>query len=438
LKTLKELRAERAETVSDLSALLDKVEAEKREMTDEEEKAWSGMEEREAELNEEIEKAEKREARRADLDKKIDELQKSAEPEARAFNPNVIQMEKRDIDTDKEFRGIGEMLHSIRFKPNDKRLGALYDSREQSMTDGVKGGFMVPQQFMNTLMSISPDAAILRSRSRVIPAGSPPDAAITIPVLDQTSSSNVYGGVVVDWIEEGATKPETDLDLQEIELKPKEVAGHIVTTDKLLRNWQAADSLLGAQLMAAKTGAEEYAIYTGSGVGQPLGVLNSPARINYTRAGANAIAYADVVGMLARLLRRGGTPVWVCNQTVIPQLANIVDANNNNIFVFDVAAGLPASLLGYPIVFNERVASLGSTGDLSLLDMSYYLIKDGSGPFIASSEHVHFTRNKTVIKMFWNVDGQPWLREPLQLEAGSSTLNNSASTDTVSPFIVLN
>lgn len=352
--------------------------------------------------------------------------------------PAVHTEERGDVNTDKEFSCLGEMIHAVRFNTRDKRLNALYDQRQQSMEDGVKGGFMVPRQFMEDLMSVTPDTSVLRERSMVIPAGSPPDAAITIPVLDQTAGSNVYGGVQVDWLEEGGTKPETDFDLREIELKPKEVAGWIGTTDKLLRNWAAANTVIGQQLMAAKTGVEEHAFYTGSGAGQPLGILNANARINITRAGANAIAYADVVNMLARMIRRGGSPVWLCNQTVIPQLANIVDANNNNIFVFDAAAGMPASLLGYPIVFNERVNSLGTAGDLCLVDMSYYLIKDGSGPFIASSEHVHFTSNRTVIKMFWNVDAQPWLSEPIRLEAGSARRNQTSSTNTVSPFIVLN
>ena len=59
-----------------------------------------------------------------------------------------------------------------------------------------------------------------------------------------------------------------------------------------------------------------------------------------------------------------------------------------------------------------------------------YLIKDGSGPFVSASEHVYFTSNKTVIKIFTNVDGKSWLNEPIPLEG--STAN------TVSPFVVLN
>jgi HK97 family phage major capsid protein len=84
-------------------------------------------------------------------------------------------------------------------------------------------------------------------------------------------------------------------------------------------------------------------------------------------------------------------------------------------------------LMGYPIMWHERSPALGTKGDLTLADLSNYLIKDGSGPFVASSEHVKFTSNKTVFKIFWNVDGQPWLTAPFTQEGGF----------VVSPFVTL-
>jgi len=89
----------------------------------------------------------------------------------------------------------------------------------------------------------------------------------------------------------------------------------------------------------------------------------------------------------------------------------------------------PNILLGYPIYICNRLPGLGSRGDLCLVNLSYYAIKDGSGPFFAASEHVYFASNKTVFKIFWNVDGQSLLREPIPLER--------SSTNTVSPFMIL-
>jgi HK97 family phage major capsid protein len=77
--------------------------------------------------------------------------------------------------------------------------------------------------------------------------------------------------------------------------------------------------------------------------------------------------------------------------------------------------------------WNNRSVGLGSKGDIVLADWFYYVIKDGSGPFVAASEHVLFRQNKTVVKIFWNVDGAPWLTAPIKEENGYE----------VSPFVGL-
>jgi HK97 family phage major capsid protein len=202
-------------------------------------------------------------------------------------------------------------------------------------------------------------------------------------------------------------------------------------TDKLLRNWGAADAVLSAQLRLAIVAAEETAFYSGNGVARPLGILSTPARIDVNRAVANQIAYADIIGMFSRL-RRNMSPVWIASPTVIPQLTTMVDnaTGSNAIWVPSAVPGIPATLMGIPVIFSERSVALGTRGDLVLADLSYYVIKDGSGPFVMASEHVYFTSNRTVIKIFWNVDGKPWMDEPLPLEGSAA--------NTVSPFIVLN
>lgn len=326
-------------------------------------------------------------------------------------------------------------MHAVRFNQNDERLvykpgseeGA--PSAEMRMDTGSSGGFMVPEQFRSELLRIEPQTSLVRPRANVIPAGSPPDAAITIPALDQSgpNPSNMFGGVEVQWIAEGQTKPETDAKLKEVRLEPKEVAGHVVVTDKLLRNWQAAGSFIESLLRGAITQAEDFAFITGAGVGKPLGFLNAPATVGINRLGANAIQYRDIVAMVSRLLMRGGSPAWAASQSVIPQLMTLKDDEGKFIFTMNAGEGLGARLAGYPIIWNNRLPTLGERGDLTLTDLSHYLIKDGSGPFVAASEHVHFKENKTVIKVFWNVDGQPWLSAPFTEENGWE----------VSPFIAL-
>ena len=331
---------------------------------------------------------------------------------------------------------MGEFFYAVnqaaRGRGMDPRLNYVeFEQREQSFGVGAEGGFAIPNQFRPELMQVGIQNAIVRPRARVIPAGSPPDSSVTMPALNQTSSP--YGGVTVSWIDEGETKPETSFTLKEITLTPHEVAAHTIVTDKLLRNWAAADSVLTSLFRAAMVGAEDYAFLRGTGVGQPLGVINAPATKTVARGTASTIVYADLRGMINELIDNndGAQPVFIASPKTKTQLMAIVDPGTAGtlIWQFDARTGMPGTLMGYPLVFNARSPGLGNTGDLMLVDLSYYLIKDGSGPFVDASPHVYFTTNKTVFKCFWNVDGQPWLDAPMALEGDT--------THTVSPFVVL-
>lgn len=410
------LKEKKSKAVERMRSILDAAEAESRDMTEAEETEYKSLDASLDKIDKDIEREERLAAEEAAMSKPSKSLRLSTK--AQKADP-------------KEFVDLRDFLMSVITRRDDPRLYDLYEEREQSMGTGTKGGFMVPEQFRPGLISINPQEAVFRPRAQVIPAGSPPDAAITLAALNQGAAENMYGGVVVQWIAEAGTKPETDMDIKQIKLEPKEVAAHLVLTDKLMRNWGAASSVCDTQLRLAIRAAEENAFYTGNGVGRPLGVLQSPARINYARATANSITYPDVVGMFARL-KMGGSPVWIASQTTIPQLATMVDnaTGSNAVWMQSAVPGMPPTLLGIPVLFHERSVALGTAGDLVLADLGYYLIKDGSGPFVAMSEHVYFTTNRSVLKIFWNVDGSPWLDAPIPLEGSAA--------NTVSPFIVLN
>lgn len=331
----------------------------------------------------------------------------------------------RDAGRKPEWRSFGEFVSAVRFGDPEQRL--------MTMGDGTAGGILVPDQFSAEFLQVSPEAAVVRPRARVIPAGTPPDAKMPIPALDQ-GANGVYGGVSVGWIGEGGTKADTTPSLTEIELEPKEVAASVIVTDKLLRNAPAASSIIQQLLTNARIGAEDYAFLRGNGVGKPLGALNSPGRKNITRTTTSDVVYTDILNMLAAMNPEDLSGcVWVANLTTLPKIMGIKDSGNNNIYWGGVArtieGAMPSSLAGLPLIWSGRTPTLGNAGDLALINFNYYLIKDGSGPFIEASPHVYFVNNKTVIKMFWNVDGQLWNKAPLTLEDGSTT---------VSPVVVLN
>lgn len=426
--TLKELRDKRIKLVAELRGIINAAEAEDRDLTAEEQASYDSQ--------------------KADLDALDKRIERMAGVEAaETAGDNIVRAAARGGQITvpdgphgrTEFESMGEFLSAVRFNPNDQRLNFVENvaagadgqmDASLRMDNDTQGGFMVPPQLRETILSVQPQDALVRPRANVIPAGSPPDAAITMPALDQSGANpkNMFGGVEFKWIAEGEEKPETDAKLKSITLSPHEIAGFVTITDKLLRNWQASGAFIENLFRGAYSAAEDYAFIRGTGIGQPLGAINSGAMKFINRATANHVAYIDLLNMVSRFLMRGGqSPVWSMPQSSLVDIATITDPEGHYIWKPGAVDGFAGTLLGYPVRWNNRAPALGVKGDITLVDWSQYLIKDGSGPFVATSEHVKFTSNQTVIKFFSNVDGAPWLTAPIVEENGWE----------VSPFVGL-
>lgn len=421
---LQELLQKRSDTLTRMRAILDLAEDEKRDMTEDEGKEYKTLDASIDKQNEAIE----REKKLMDMESRKSEV----------VNPMPFIVKKfGDKDPDKEFSNIGEYFWSIAARHYDhrpdKRLDALTETREQSFGSGAMGGFALPEQFKPEIWQVDPQEAIVRTRATVIPAGDPPDAKLIMPSLDQTAAQNIYGGVVMTHTGEALALTETDAHLRQITMEPKKIAGYIVCTNELLNNWAAASSFITGQMSKARIGQEDYDFLRGNGVNKSIGVINSPARITVTRSAANTIAWIDVYSMFARA-KFGGNLVWLVSQTAIPQLVTIVDAGNHSIWLGGALMGsardaMPPTLMGIPVVFADRLPALGTEGDIVLADLSYYLIKEGSGPDVALSTELLFLSDRVVFRVTWRVDGKPWLTEPIGLEG--------VTTSTISPFVTL-
>lgn len=437
---LEQLREELRQKVEELEGLQQKAQGDEG-LTEEEEKRFDSVLGETEELRNKIEQLEQRQQRMQNIQGYANSPQGDFDPrsanvpqnnqgnqpnQSGRYSPNAVPQGAQDPN---EFRNLGEFLYCVRFKQSDPRLQDSYqefNNRDLEMGEGASGGFMVPQQFSQEIRQVEPGEAIVRPRATVVPAGNPPDASYTFPALDQSQSEGMHAGVEMTWIGEGEEKPETEPSFREVTLAPKEVAGHTVITDKLLRNWPAANQFVTTVFNRAMNAEEDYQFLRGDGVAKPLGFIQSGAAYEQSRDTGNEIKFEDVKNMYSRV-KMGGQLVWIGSQELLPQLMTLQDDANQFIWQPNAREGAPGQLLGIPFLFSERTPGLGDKGDLSLVDLNYYMIKDGSGPFVAASEHVYFKRNKTVIKIFWNVDGQPWLTEPLQLENDYQ----------VSPFVIL-
>jgi HK97 family phage major capsid protein len=298
--------------------------------------------------------------------------------------------------------------------------------KAMGIDSGEAGGFAVPDQFVQRILMVPPMDAIVRPRANVLPPGEYPDAKLELPALRQ-GASGLYGGVSFSAVNEGAAGTSNDPKLDLVSLEPQRISGYVTVGNSLLRNATAMSAFIETLFRNAKAGYEDYQFIQGAGGALPLGMLNSPAKVQVVRTTAATVVFADIANMLAK--QYGSSPIWICNKSALPKMIGMADTVGNSIFIVgDITKGISAQLAGYPIFFTFRNPALGTEGDLMLVDPSYYLVKDGSGPFIQASEHVQFTSDQTIIKLSWWMDAQPWVKTALRMEDGV--------TDT-SPIVVL-
>lgn len=324
-------------------------------------------------------------------------------------------------------------LHHFDDPDADAALDGAGRSGQKAMAEaaGATGGFLVSTENYASLMSVAAPMSVVRPRATVIPMGK---RQILIPVLDQTGTTageaHFFGGIEVFWQAESSQKGESQPNWRQAALTAHELVGYTVVSDALLED---ADVSLAAWLSGplgfpgAIAWAEDYAFLRGTGVGQPQGVIGAPATIVVPRVATVDIRYDDLVKIAARHM--GPNPVWIATQLAKEKLLLMTGPTGNPAYLWGNAqTGAPATLLGYPIVFVDKLPGVGTQGDIGLYDFSYYVVGDRRVLTVDSSIHVNFRNNQTAFRAVHRVDGQPWLSAPITYQDG---------TTQVSPFVVL-
>jgi HK97 family phage major capsid protein len=301
---------------------------------------------------------------------------------------------------------------------------------------GVTGGYIVPPEFAQQLLATAAEETFFRKRAYVQPMAS---ATLQFPYLDVTTVqaagvSPFFGGVVLNWTEEAQTRTETEPQFKMLELKAHELSGYAVSSNVLLQDANfGLEKFLFTIFGKAIGWYEEFAFLQGNGVGKPQGVLTCNAAIPITRNTGGTFLYADAAKMLSRLLPSSqNRAFWTMHPYVIEKAVQLADSSGRLVWVPNLGGAqdkVPGFLFNLPIMVTEKVPTLGTRGDVMLIDPSLYVIGDRMQIEVAASEHVNFLKNQMTWRVVERVDGQPWVDKPI-------TLQDAAST--VSPFVVLN
>jgi len=294
-------------------------------------------------------------------------------------------------------------------------------------TSPVDGGFLVqPDQsarLIEPLFAPGGDAILSRLNTTNVTGN-----GLTFQAIDETTkSSSSWGGIVMYWLGEGALKTESAPKLRKVELKLKKVAGLCYLTDELMDDAPALSSRIERGFQVALRNALVKSIISGTGAGQPLGLLNSGAKISIsaeTGQAAATIVTENILNMRERLTPGALSPVWLYNPTCYKQLfqlqvglgtaAALVSGQNIQ------SAGMQ-SMLGIPMVECPWCSVLGTVGDLILVDLGQYEFIQKGGPQVAYSIHVKFLYDETAMRIVYRCDGMPSAVAATTLEDGTTT-----------------
>lgn len=294
---------------------------------------------------------------------------------------------------------------------------------------GAQGGFLVPVEQRAELLSLPAPDLQVRPRATIVPMRR---RQIQWPVLDQTNTTAGYpawfGGSYARWTEESGYKYEDDPSFRQINLVAHKLVALTIASDELLADSGIAIEALLRQLFTGTINwYEEEAFINGTGAGQPLGIIGAPGTFVQGRAVVGAIGLVDIINMLEHSY---GNPVWFITRSALPSLMQLNGPAGNPSYVFmpNARDGMPGTLFGYPVFYNEHCPLLGNRGDIILADCRYYLVGDRQSTTIDASTHDRFRYDEVVWRAVHRVDGQEWLSQPLRYSDG---------TTQVSPFVVL-
>jgi len=335
---------------------------------------------------------------------------------------------------DKNLKSFGDFLTAVR-RRDMKRLSTVYRTGEdatKTMTEdeGAAGGILVPEEYRADLLRVADIASPIVGLVQRIPVNVDSGelqaldefVAPTAGVGDTATAAGLTAAIRA----EGADYDTTEPTFTWMNFRVHEIGGLVAVSKELNADSPVSIEAMLRQLFGIAIAHKlEHYILRGTGVGQPLGVLNAPCAIGISPDVNSYFGYADALEMLSRHMPITDRVRWAMHQTLIPDLGTweVGTAGAATAKIADLGYGEPLR--------SQHLPPADSSGCIVLGDWGAYLLLERSGLTVAYSEHFYFGSGKIAWRFDQRVDGMPWLKKYI-------TLADSGGTTTVSPFVYFN
>lgn len=426
-KYIVNLQQKKADLGKEADAIFNAAQADDRKLTEEERQRCDVIEDEIKSINDDIKRAQRQEDREREI---IIESQKQ--------EPHKEDQEAETTGKKHFFTLLGEFAQCV--ISASRPGGPVFKAAASGMNTlvGSEGGFLVDKQLSTMLLERAMEASMLASRCARVPIGEGFDG-LKAPYIDETSraTGSRWGGVRAYWTAQADTVTASKPKLGKFELDLEKLMALCYLTDESMRDATALGAILAQAFTEEFSWVLDDAILFGSGAGQPLGIMNSGAKIEVakeTGQAAATIVAQNIIKMRARLMARNrGNSVWLVNQDAEPQLHQMsLPVGTGGVPVYLPASGLAGgpfdTLYGRAVLPIEQAQTLGTAGDIVYCDLSQYLLIEKGGVEQAESMHVRFLYGENTLRWTQRINGAPKLK---------SAVTAAKGTVTYSPFVAL-
>lgn len=356
----------------------------------------------------------------------------------------VIYAQPKDPN-EKKWKGMGEFLIAV---AEASRPGGRTDSRLtfHNVASGAnetipsEGGFLLETDFISDMQNAMVTETQVANRIRKIPISANSNRLRALGI-DETSRKNGsrWGGVQAYWLGEADEVTKSKPKFGEIDIKLEKLMALCYVTDELLQDSSAIETVIRQAYADEMSFKLDDAIINGTGLGQPLGVLNATALVSVakeTNQQADTIVFENILKMWARMpARYRKNATWYINQEAEPQLYTMsLTIGTGGVPVYLPSSGAAGAqygtLFNRPVVPIEQCQKLGDKGDIILMDPTQYIGIEKDNVKSDVSIHVRFVNDESVFRFVYRFNGAPYRKSAI-------TPYKASSGFTMSPFVTL-
>lgn len=375
------------------------------------------------------------------LSAKVPSAGRKTAPEMRNANDGErpkVPASPRNSDPRGGFKSFGEFAMCVRAAGGDAPDQGAVQRLQNALSTygnegtGADGGFLVPPDFRREIaQKVMGEGSLIERTDRMVTSSN----SIVLPKDETTPWGG--SGAQAYWESEAGQKTQSKPVFGQNALRLNKLIALVPVTDELLDDAPAIDSYLRRRVPEVMTAKINTAIISGTGAGQPRGILNAASLITVApnvSQPASSIWFENIAAMYSRMAASSlPRAVWLVNQSILPQLFTMSfdpQATAGKVPVYlpgGMVADAPfGTLLGRPIVPVEATSALGDVGDIIFADLTQYLTATkGQDIRTDVSMHLFFDYDVTAFRFVFRVAGQPWWDSAITPQAaGAPTLGH--------------